>query len=119
MKLRHIDLQVPDVQATARFFARHLGFTVTSSRTSDAIVILEDGDGFVLVLQRRRPEDAFPKDFHVGFTVDDEAAVAAFQSSACADGITVSDIDRGRRGTLVYCHAPGGFLVEVNCRATR
>ncbi|WP_338872363.1 VOC family protein [Myxococcus stipitatus] len=117
MKLNHIDLQVPDVQCTAAFFERHFGFEHTSNRASPAIAILNDREGLVLVLQRlKRPEEKFPEGFHVGFLVDDVETVLAFHARARAEGLEVSDVVRNNRGTMVYCQAPGGVLVEVNAR---
>ena len=52
MKLNHLDLQVPDVQHTARFFERYFDFEHTSNRASPAIAILSDRHGLVLVLQK-------------------------------------------------------------------
>jgi len=118
MKLNHIDLHVGDVQRTAAFFERYFGFALRTSRTSPAIAILDDGDGFVLVLQRAK-DDAYtyPDGFHVGFLVDDEEQVIAFQAAARRDGLDVSDVDRNARGVMTYCRAPGGILVEVSYRA--
>ncbi len=117
MKLNHIDLQVPDVQETAAFFERWLGFTHTSSRTSPAIAILRGEDGFVLVLQRKKDEsEQYPDGFHVGFLVEREDIVIDFQRRAREAGLVISDVDRNARGTMAYCHAPGGILVEVSCR---
>ena len=48
MKLNHLDLQVSDVQRSVAFF-EHFTFQLRSSRTSPAIAIMDDGDGFVLV----------------------------------------------------------------------
>ncbi|RKH39452.1 VOC family protein [Corallococcus sicarius] len=118
MRLNHLDLQVPDVQATARFFTRYFGFTShAKNHDSPAIAMLAGQDGFVLVLQRRkRDTDTFPEDFHLGFLQDSEGPVLAFHERVKADGLEVSDVLRNNRGTLVYCRAPGGFLVEVSCR---
>lgn len=116
MKLNHIDLQVPDVQETASFFERWLGFTHRSSRTSPAIAILGGEDGFVLVLQRKKDDAPYPDGFHVGFLIDREDDVIDFQRRAREAGLQVSDVDRNARGTMVYCMAPGGILIEVSCR---
>ncbi|MCP3166174.1 VOC family protein [Myxococcus qinghaiensis] len=114
MKLNHIDLQVPDVQCTAAFFERHFDFEHTSNRASPAIAILTDREGLVLVLQRlKSPAEKYPEGFHIGFLVDDEATVLAFQERARAEGLEVSDVIRNNRGTMVYCQAPGALLVEV------
>jgi catechol 2,3-dioxygenase-like lactoylglutathione lyase family enzyme len=119
MQLNHIDLQVPDVTEAAAFFERWFGFTWEGNRASPAIAILRGEGGFVLVLQRRKEGEAFPEGFHVGFLVPDEDAVVAFQRRARAAGLEISDVLRNGRGTLSYCQAPGGVLVEVSCPSAR
>jgi catechol 2,3-dioxygenase-like lactoylglutathione lyase family enzyme len=119
MKLNHIDLQVVDVQRSVLFFERLFGFDLRSSRTSPAIGILDDGDGFTLVLQQRKHGDAYPDGFHIGFLVDDPEAVHAFASKARALGVDASDVIENGRGTLLYCRTEDGILVEVSCRRTR
>lgn len=114
MKLNHLDLQVTDVQATARFFEAYFGFEQRTSRTSPAIAVL-DGRGFVLVLQRRTPDDPpYPERFHVGFLVESEAEVLVFHERARREGLEISDVDRNNRGVLTYCRGPGRLLVEVS-----
>jgi catechol 2,3-dioxygenase-like lactoylglutathione lyase family enzyme len=121
MKLNHIDLQVVDVQAAVLFFERCLGFTLESNRSSPAIAILGDGDGFVLVLQRSKDGLApvYPDGFHVGCLVDTVDEVHAFHAKAKSEGVGVSDVQHNGRGTLTYCNAPGGVLVEVSCQRKR
>lgn len=119
MKLNHIDLQVPDVQAAVLFFERHFAFTLRTSRTSPALAVLE-GDGMTLVLQRIGEGERFPEKFHVGFLhEDDEAPVLEFQRRAREEGLDVSDVIRNSRGTLVYCRTPFGILVEVSMHPRR
>ncbi len=120
MKLNHLDLQVADVQATARFFEAFFGFEMQSSRTSPAIAILRGCDGFVLVVQRHKGEaETYPEGFHVGFLVESEDAVVAFHERARREGLAISDVDRNQRGVLTYCRAPGGVLVEVSWHRPR
>ncbi len=115
MRINHLDLQVHDVQATARFFERHFGFALETSRTSPAIAILSGDGGFVLVLQRRKDETPYPEGFHLGFLVEDVETVRAFHARATADGVHVSAVDTNARGTMVYCRHDG-VLIEVSCR---
>lgn len=118
MKLNHIDLQVLDVQAAVLFFERCLGFSLQTSRTSPAIAILDDGDGFVLVLQRTQDGalPAYPEGFHIGCLVDTVEQVHAFHAKATLEGLAPSDVQRDNRGTRTYCKAPSDLLVEVSCR---
>lgn len=119
MKINHLDLQVADVQATVLHFERLFGLTLESSRTSPAVAIMSDGEGFTLVLQRRNPEEAYPERFHFGFLVDDPERVRAFQSLAKSEGFDVSEVIENGRGTLSYLRMPDGLLVEVSNQRRR
>jgi len=114
MRLNHIDLQVPDVQESARFFERWFCFALISSPSSPAIAILEGEGGFTLVLQRKLEDEKYPSQFHIGFLRETEEQVVEFQRRAREAGLAVSDLQRNGRGTLSYLHAPGGLLIEVS-----
>ncbi len=121
MKLNHLDLQVSDVQRSVQLFEQLLGLQLQSSRTSPAIAILTDGDGFTLVLQRRKSEtDTYPEGFHFGFLVADVETVRRFQADARALGLVdVSEVIENGRGVLVYVRTWDGLLVEVSCQRPR
>lgn len=114
MKLNHLDLHVADVQRTALFFEQYFGFELRSSRTSPAIAILNDGHGFVLVLQRRTNDAPYSEGFHVGFLLESEDAVCSFYERAKGGGLDISEVVRNNRGVMTYCRAPGEILVEVS-----
>ncbi len=117
MKLNHIDLQVPDVHRATDFFQRYFGFELRSNPSSPAIAILHGDGDFVLVLQRKKRDDErWPEGFHIGFHVDALADVERVHALAKAEGLEVSDITSGNRGTLVYLTSADGILVEVNHR---
>ncbi|MGZ3451013.1 MAG: VOC family protein, partial [Polyangiales bacterium] len=114
MKLNHIDLQVEDVQETVRFFEDFFDFEMRTSRNSPALAILDDRHGLVMVLQKKkRTEEIYPEGFHIGFLVERDEDVVAFSSRAEAQGLRTSPIERNSRGTMTYCRAPGGIVVEV------
>jgi catechol 2,3-dioxygenase-like lactoylglutathione lyase family enzyme len=116
MKLNHLDLQVSDVRRTVALFEELLGLELQSSRDSPALAILTDGQGFVLVLQRRKSDsDSYPSGFHFGFLVPEIQTVRDFQTRARGRGLDVSDVIENNRGTLAYWRSGDGFLVEVSC----
>jgi catechol 2,3-dioxygenase-like lactoylglutathione lyase family enzyme len=120
VKLNHLDLQVADVARTVAFFEDVFGFQLQSNRQSSAIAFLSDGDGFVLVLQRKKSEgQRYPDGFHFGFLVDDVESVHRFHARARALGVETSDIIENGRGTQVYCSGPEGLLAEVSFRPRR
>jgi catechol 2,3-dioxygenase-like lactoylglutathione lyase family enzyme len=120
MKLNHLDLQVRDVPKTIAFFERYFGLQAHTKRDSPALAVLGDGAGFTLVLQRcEQPEAAYPKNFHLGFLLDDVESVRALHERARADGAEVSDVIVNGRGTMIYFAAPEGYFVEVACQRLR
>jgi catechol 2,3-dioxygenase-like lactoylglutathione lyase family enzyme len=120
MKLNHLDLQVPNVPEVAEFFERHFDFEILSNRASSAVVILSDGCGFTLVLQRLIHEsETYPKGFHIGFLVDDIAIVHQKRAAMLACGLECSEIIENNRGTMFYFTSPGNFLIEINCSKPR
>jgi catechol 2,3-dioxygenase-like lactoylglutathione lyase family enzyme len=117
VKLNHLDLQVPDVQRLAAFLEQHFDFERRSNDTSPALAILADRGGFLLVIQRRRPDEAYPENFHIGFLVDDVDAVHAQHARLTAAGVdAVGAVSRNARGTMFYLRAPGDVLIEVSAR---
>ncbi len=116
MKLNHLDLQVSDVQKSVDFFERYFDLELRSSRTSPAIAILSDRQGFVLVLQRRKSDaEVYPDGFHLGFVVDDVESVERAHARAKEGGLEVTDVITNNRGVMIYCKAPDGYAVEVSC----
>ena len=120
MKLNHLDLQVADVPRAVTFFEEAFGFELRSNRRSSAIAFLDDGDGFVLVLQRKKSDtERYPGGFHFGFLVDDAESVHSFHAKSCGLGLETSEIIENGRGTQVYCSGPDGLLAEVSYRPPR
>jgi catechol 2,3-dioxygenase-like lactoylglutathione lyase family enzyme len=120
MKLNHLDLQVSDVPRTVTLFEELLGLRLESNRGSNALAILTDGEGFTLVVQRRKDEGGgYPDGFHFGFLVSDVEDVRRFHAAARARDLHVSDILENNRGTLVYWRSADGYLVEVSCHRAR
>lgn len=119
MHLNHLDLCVPDVAATAAFFVRHFGFRQLAMRGQGRLAVLEDQAGFVLVLSNfeQATEFRYPGQFHIGFVLDDEAAVSAAWDDCRAGGVViVHPLNRNPRGLMFYCACPGGVMIEVSAR---
>lgn len=114
MQLNHLDLQSHDVQTLATFFVAHFDFVRVTNDRSPALVVLDDGAGFTLALQRRTDERPYPDGFHLGFIHARAAAVEAHHARLTAAGVSVSPIDRNARGTRFYLRAPDEILIEVS-----
>jgi catechol 2,3-dioxygenase-like lactoylglutathione lyase family enzyme len=113
VKLNHLDLQVPDVQALAAFLVDHFDLVRRSNDRSPAIAILGDADGFSLVIQRVEAA-TYPEGFHIGFIQANVDAVTAQHARLVAAGVAVGAIGTNARGTQFYLRAPGDIVIEVS-----
>lgn len=77
MQLKHLNLSTSDVSGLAGFFERFFGFKRALERGPGAFTILTNDDDFVLTLMKAKKFDAasYPETFHLGFYLDDAAAV--------------------------------------------
>jgi catechol 2,3-dioxygenase-like lactoylglutathione lyase family enzyme len=99
-------------------FERFLGFRSALERGSGAFALMSNDEDFVLTLMKAKKHDpvAYPETFHVGFYVDDAAAVQAKRAELAAAGLSpgeIHDASRTGRGTHFYCTAPGNVVVEI------
>lgn len=118
MKLNHLDLQVPDAPALARFLVDHFDLQAVTRLDAPSLVVLTDGAGFSLVIQRRAHDhETYPSGAHIGFLLDDPAEVHAQRARIAAAGVAISEVDVNGRGTTCYCRGPGDILIELGSRA--
>ena len=119
MKLNHINLCTDNVADCAAFFERLFGFRIEAIRGQGSFAVLIGTDGFVLNLMKpgKAEPASYPDDFHVGFFVATTDDVYVKQAEIAAAGLPMPEVKvltRGGRSTVtLYCHAPGGILVEV------
>lgn len=117
MQFNHANFVVVDPQSAADFFARHFGFAVVGEAHANFVVTEGEG-GFILnFMSPGKGEPTYPKNFHVGFFVDQVGRVEDKHAELRGAGYEVSEVQEfvraGKRTTTFYCTAPGGFLVEV------
>ena len=118
MQLKHLNLTTSDVSGLAAFFERFFGFKRLLERGSGAFTILSNNEDFVLTLMKAKRHDpvGYPETFHVGFYLDNPAAVQTKHDEFAAAGLSPGEIhcaDHGGRGTHFYCTAPGNVIVEI------
>lgn len=116
MKLNHLSFPSTDTAATAGFFERHLGFTV--SGTWDGSYILKR-PGFDVVIENVSGErPTWPTNFHAGFELQSLNAVQALYERFKLDGVQMETaIFNNGRGSRFFCRAPGGVMFEMNTRS--
>jgi catechol 2,3-dioxygenase-like lactoylglutathione lyase family enzyme len=118
MQLKHLNLTTSDVSSLAAFFERFFGFKRLLERGSGAFTILGNDEDFILTLMKAKNHDpvGYPESFHVGFYVDNPAALDTKHNELAAAGLSPGEIqrtDRNGRGTHFFCTAPGNVLVEI------
>ena len=119
MKLNHLNLVVPDLDAAQELFIGTFGFGVMLRR-GDALVALTGADGFTLVLadSRRFGGDGapqYPEGFHVGFLQETREAVDALHARLAATSVELSHAPRMMHGSYgFYFTALGGILFEIS-----
>lgn len=77
--INHVALEVGDIDAALEFYGGLFGFELRG-RVGDRMAFLDAGDQFVALSAPRR--GAADEDRHVGFVVDDRAALRAAASAA-------------------------------------
>jgi len=120
MQLKHLNLTTSDATGLAAFFERFFGFKRVLERGSGALTILRNDEDFVLTLMKAKRNDpaSYPETFHVGFYLDDPAAVHIKHDELAAAGLSPGEIqaERNMRGTHFYCTGPGDVVVEIATR---
>ena len=117
MKINHLNLSVPDVMESARFFAEFFGLRITEQKGRDTLAVLYDDDGLSLILSNfdRKTTPTYPRDFHLGFIQENQEQVSAIHARLLTAGYAVKP-PQGMHGSWgFYFHAPGGIQVEVSC----
>ena len=115
MRLNHLNLTVPDVSQTRKFFETYFGLHCVADLGRDALAVLVDESGFVLTLNNfgRTTEVEYPGAFHVGFNLENRQRVDDMFERLKSDGFAMEPPKQFHRAWTFYFKAPGGFLVEV------
>jgi len=112
MRLNHVDLVVAEIAAHRDFLTRW--FDMQVEQEDDDICLLRDGGGLLLILRRAGPGEAadYPRDFHLGFFLPDEAVVIGLYEAMRDAGVAFTDIPA--KGPAKFrCLTSAGLLIEV------
>ncbi|WP_028227446.1 VOC family protein [Paraburkholderia ferrariae] len=114
MKLNHLSFPSADTAATAAFFERYLGFTI-SGRWEKSYILKRPG--FDVVIDHAGETPAWPRAFHAGFELPSFDAVQALYERFKAEGVEMeTEVFNNGRGSRFFCRAPGGVMFEINTR---
>ena len=114
MRLNHLNLTVPDVAESQRFFETHFGLRCVFQRGTRLAVLMDDS-GFAFTLSNfdGSTEVKYPGAFHIGFMQESRERVDEIYRRIKADGFDAEPPREFHGAWTFYFHAPGGFLVEV------
>lgn len=120
--VHHVGLTVPDVQETARFFERVLGFERVRETPYPAVFV-SDGVTMLTLWQAVDPAGAVPFDrksviglHHLALKVDPETLEALYESVLADGGAEIEFAPEPLRGGPVrhmMCAIPGGVRLEL------
>lgn len=112
--MRHIALQVQDLEACERFYVEVLGLSVLR-RAHEDLVYLTLGNDNVSLSRAKAPTGDDPQRLdHFGFVVDAREDVDAWEAFLRHRGVEVTRgaHDHGDGGRSLYCKDPDGNSVQ-------
>ena len=115
MRLRHLDLQVSDVDAARKFFETYFGLQCTYQREKQ-IAFFADESGFEFAISNlfNSPPPKYPTDFHMGFILEHANQVREVYERLQKGGVSMK-LDLGVQGPnfVFQCTGPDSIPVEV------
>ena len=115
MRLRHLDLQVSDVDAAREFFETYFGLKCTYQRQKQ-IAFFTDETGFEFAVSNlfNSPPPKYPPAFHVGFILDHTNQVREVYDRLQKAGVPIKLGLGVHAPNLVFqCTGPDSIPVEV------
>ncbi|MCG6658119.1 VOC family protein [Halomonas campisalis] len=112
--MRHIALQVQDLEACERFYVDILGMRVLRRAHEDLVYLTLGNDNFSLSRAKADTGGDPQRLDHFGFVVDTPEDVDAWHAYLQASGVEVvrGPHDHGDGGRSLYCRDPDGNSVQ-------
>ena len=112
--MRHIALQVQDLEACERFYVDIMGMRVLRRAHEDLVYLTLGNDNFSLSRAKADTGDDPQRLDHFGFVVDTPEDVDAWHDYLQARGVEVvrGPHDHGDGGRSLYCLDPDGNSVQ-------
>jgi catechol-2,3-dioxygenase len=112
VSVRHLNLDVTDVERSRAFYARWFGFDHGEPEWLGDALFVRDAAGFDLALRPvERPPD--PSAFHFGIHLDDADAVRALATRLRDDDVAIVEWHDELGFTSLKCRDPDGYTIEV------
>lgn len=111
MRFGHLHIQAKSVEASAAFYAEHLGFKEVSRRDEQAI--LQDEDGLAFFIDASPSGEPIPESVHIGFRLDSPEEVRNLYSSVKDKAVVLQDLQEQEGFSIFTLEDPDKMLVEV------
>jgi catechol 2,3-dioxygenase-like lactoylglutathione lyase family enzyme len=114
MDLNHLNLRVRDAVACRDFYQQHFGFRPAFEAEGGFFV--RNDEGFLLALVPAEAHQPLPAGVHIGFGLQDAAAVVGLRAALEAHEVRVTELEDHRPGedyVTFRCWDPDGTEVEV------
>ncbi|ASZ09944.1 VOC family protein [Chitinophaga pendula] len=117
MTINHLNFTVTNVDAAARFFETYFEFRRLDKKPNDSLSILDNADGFLLVLMSEKMNEngntGYPDVFHAGFMLDSMQQVIDLHNNLKAGGITLDQEPQRMRKSFGFYFNIDKIMIEV------
>lgn len=117
MTINHLNFTVTNVDATARFFETYFDFRRLDKKPNDTLSILDNTDGFILVLMSENMNESgntsYPDVFHAGFLLDNMQQVITLHNKLKAGGITLDQEPQHMRKSFGFYFNIDKIMIEI------
>jgi predicted enzyme related to lactoylglutathione lyase len=114
MTINHLNLIVTDVTNAMQFFETYFNFKCAFVKGKNDIVILKNSNDFTLVIMTNKNGDVvYPKNFHIGFMLDNIAQVDTLYEKLLAGKISVTQAPQKIRDSYAFYFYFDKLFIEV------
>ncbi|MDL4864553.1 VOC family protein [Halomonas elongata] len=112
--MRHIALQVQDLEACERFYVEILGMDILRRAHADLVYLTLGNDNFSLARAKQDTGGDPQRLDHLGFVVDERNDIDAWHDYLVSQGVEVvrGPHDHADGGRSLYCKDPDGNTVQ-------
>jgi catechol 2,3-dioxygenase-like lactoylglutathione lyase family enzyme len=113
--MRHIALNVIDLEACEQFYAGLLGMTVEWRPDADNVYLTSGNDNLALHRAADTPAETGQRLDHLGFFIASETQVDDWYAYLKANGVVIKAVPRTHRdgARSFYCADPEGTVVQI------
>lgn len=114
MTINHINLVVNNVSQAVNFFETYFGFKCELIKGENVIAILKNEENFTLVISSSKDgANVYPKDFHIGFMLNDAGEVDSLYQKLKVGNIVLSQEPRKIRNSYGFYFYFDNLFIEV------